>query len=147
MNFAKNTRLMRAISFFVAIILVSVSFAVYPTSVSADDAVTVYVSPNGSDYGSGTASSPYKTLAAAYKTLSGYGGGTVVIMGDVESDNSKAWNDAKKVWGRASQTKPITITGKDPATGEIYEDAKLRYNAIGLLGETKIEYLKMVPAR
>ena len=147
MNFAKKTRLMRAISFFVAIILVSVSFAVYPTSVSADDAVTVYVSPNGSDYGSGTASSPYKTLAAAYKTLSGYGGGTVVIMGDVESDNSKAWNDAKKAWGWASQTKPITITGKDPATGEIYEDAKLRYNAIGLLGETKIEYLKMVPAR
>ena len=136
---------------FLAIALFMSLVPIYPLSVSVSAAngelPVVYVSPNGADSGSGTKQSPFATLSKAYSTLSNYGGGTVVLMGDIESSNAKAWNNAKTAWGGAAQTGLLKITAKDPETGEIYPNAMLRYDAIGLLGDTTLEYVTLVPAR
>ena len=136
---------------FLAIALFMSLVPIYSLSVSVSAAngelPVVYVSPNGADSGSGTKQSPFATLSKAYSTLSNSGGGTVVLMGDIESSNAKAWNNAKTAWGGAAQTGLLKITAKDPETGEIYPNAMLRYDAIGLLGDTTLEYVTLVPAR
>ncbi len=148
MNHTKTAKYTRIFSLFTAItILFTALFICTPTAFADDTAnVTVYVSPDGSDDGNGTKDAPFYTIKKAYNTLKKYGKGTVVIMGDIEPDNAIAWNDAKNAWNTA-QTGTLTITGRDPETGEMYPDAKLRYNGIGLLGPTVLDCITLVPSR
>lgn len=148
MNLTKSATHTRILSLFTALtILLTALFICTPASFADESASpTVYVSPEGSDDGDGTKDAPFYTVKKAYNTIKKQGKGTVVIMGDIEPDNATAWNDAKNAWD-AVQTGTITITGRDPETGEIYPDAKLRYNAIGLVGPTVLDCITLVPFR
>ncbi len=134
--------------FLIALVLLSMLLpAGLFTAAKADSsAPVIYVSPTGSDTdGNGTSLSPYLTLSKAFGSINGKVGATVVLMGDVQSTNSTAWNDAyKKISGH---TATITITGKDPVTGTVYENARLRYDSPILEGPVVIEYLSLYPSR
>ena len=105
-----------------------------------------YVSPNGSDSAAGTKAAPFATIKKAYTTMkSKSDGGTIVIMGDVESSNDEAWSTGSSAV--SSHSKLLTITGKDPVTGEIYDGAILRYNSTSIKGPTQIDNVIMRPVR
>ncbi len=140
----KKSILQRTFCLFVAMILV-LSGMIFISSERVSAAGSVYyVSASGNDSFSGTAKNPLKTLSAAYKKAV-VSGGTIVLMGDVESGNAEAWNSAITTGGNHTQL--ITITGKDPATGTVYENATLRHNSPVIKGPTKIEYLTLCASR
>ncbi len=112
----------------------------YPTAYALS--FVVFVSPDGNDSAPGTETAPLATISEAYSRLDG--GGTIVIMGALSKDvtvlNAAATEKCKN-------TTPITITGKNPNTGEIYKNASLPINSPRLWGELKLEYLNIAPTR
>ncbi len=148
MIFAKNTRVFRITAAIIAAILVLSGFCFVPTvrAYETSDAV-YYVSPDGNDAaGNGSKTAPFATLKAAFvKMKTESDGGTVVIMGDIESGSDDAWKSANAAI--TAHSKLLTITGKDPVSGEVYSKATLRYKPTGLKGPTKLEYLTFVPSK
>ena len=134
-------------NFLIAAVLVSMllPMGVFSAAKADSSVPVIYVSPTGSDEGNGTSLSPYLTLSKAFGSINGKVGATVVIMGDVESANAKAWNSAyNKIAGHSAV---ITLTGKDPVTGKKYENARLRYDSPILEGPFVIEHLSLCPSR
>ena len=92
---------------------------------------TYYVSATGSDDNDGkTSAKPFATLDKAYASLNG-ATGTIVVM-----DELSKWLDETESAGRyvtnsltLADGQTLTITGKDPATGSVYENAALTRNA------------------
>ena len=134
-------------SLFISTIIV-VIMACLVCAVFADEVAecVIYVSPDGDDdIGDGTKEAPYFTLKRAFKDIVYTDDSTIVVMGDIEPDNAKAWNSAYgSIKGHEGT---LTITGKDPYTGEIYKDAILRYDSPILEGDTVIEYIMLAPPR
>lgn len=102
----------------------------------------IYVSPYGSDSGSGTESSPYATLEKAFSNLGS--GGTVVIMGELTSDKTVLNANATS---KCKNAVSITVTGKNPRNGVRYATATLPVNSPRLYCELKIDNAKLVPTR
>ncbi len=144
--FAKNTYMYRITAIIIAAILVLSGLCFVPTvrAYETSDAI-YYVSPDGNDSNSGSRTAPFETLAKAFAAINTTGGGTVVIMGDIESDDTKLWPNA--INSLNTHKKLLTITGKDPVTGTVYEDAVLRYDGTGIKGPTKLEHILMAPCR
>ena len=146
MNFAKNSCAYRILAVIIASVLVLSGLCFVPQVEAYETSNAIYyVSPDGNDSASGSRQAPFKTLAKAFTAINNTGGGTVVIMGDIESDNDKLWKTANSSLN--SHSKLLTITGKDPATGTVYEDAVLRYDSTAIKGPTKLEYIMMAPCR
>ncbi len=146
MNFTKNTCLYRIFSVVIASVLVLSGLCFVPSVEAYETSNAIYyVSPDGNDSASGSRQAPFETLAKAFSAINNTGGGTVVIMGDIESDDDKLWKTANT--GLNSHSKLLTITGKDPATGTVYKDAILRYDATAIKGPTKLEHIIMAPCR
>ena len=140
----KNTRKSSFVLKFLFITLVLCAF-ILPFTAFAEGNV-FYVSPDGDDVsGNGTKDMPYYTFKRAFKDIDTTKDATVVVMGDVEPTNARAWNSAYGAVNGHSGT--ITITGKDPYTGEIYKDAALRYDSPILEGPLTIEYITLTPRR
>ncbi len=139
MSFACLTLKRFTILFLIFSLLASV-FVFYEAS--ATGMSCVYVSPDGDDTASGTKSAPLATLSAAFKKLDG--GGTVVITGALSSGITLLDSSVTK---QCAGTSPIVITGRDPESGTIYENATLPYNSTRLYGKMKLEYLKLSPIR
>ncbi|MBR5528247.1 MAG: S-layer homology domain-containing protein [Clostridia bacterium] len=108
----------------------------------ASETTYIYVSPDGNDYGSGNETDPLLTLSAAFSKLDG--GGTVVITGALSSDVT-ILNAA--VTQKCKNTRPITITGKNPRDGKIYQNASIPLNSPRLWGEMRFEYINIAPVR
>ena len=148
MIFAKNITISRIFAFVLSIILVVSGLCFMPeTSVSAAEAI-YYVSPDGNDTtGNGSKSAPYATLKKTFAVMKSGSvqGATVVIMGDLEPNNKQFWREANLAG--ANHTGLFTLTGKDPVSGTVYENATLRYDSTGIKGPTKVEYLELIPCR
>ncbi len=112
---------------------------------SEADSAVIYVSSDGNDNGDGSITAPFATIKKAFSVIDGEKGATVVLMGNVESENPEAWNKAYDAIDGHSGL--ITITGKDPATEKIYNNAMLRYDTPSLEGPIKVEHLVLVPVR
>ncbi len=144
--FTKNTYMYRITAIIIAAILVLSGFCFVPKARAYETSDAIYyVSPDGNDSNSGSRTAPFETLATAFAAINATGGGTVVIMGDIESDDTKLWPNAIKSLN--THKKLLTITGKDPVTGTVYEDAVLRYDGTGIKGPTKLEHILMAPCR
>ena len=107
---------------------------------------TYFVSASGSDTNLGvTASSPYATLDKAYSVLNGESG-TIVVMDALNhwlletADGQYAVNTVALADGQT-----ITITGKDPVTGNVYPNAAIARARAGRTavsnGHLVLEYL------
>ncbi|MBR5553553.1 MAG: S-layer homology domain-containing protein [Clostridia bacterium] len=136
----------RFFSIFLAIIMaLSTQIFCFCADVLAE-APIIYVSPDGNDTsGDGTSDAPFATLKKAFSKINGSLGATIVLMGDIESSNAKAWNSAYSAI--KGHTGLLTITGKDPVSGTVYENVKLRYDSTISEGPIKLEYLALTPSR
>ena len=146
MTIVKRARISRLLAVLMSIMLVLPLF-VFASEVSAQQAggAIYYVSPAGNDSAAGSKDAPFATLAKAFKAISGGNGGTIVLMGKIEPDNTKVWSSSVK--SLSAHTNLLVITGKDPVSGTVYEKAALSYDDTGLRGPTKIEYIRMEPCR
>ncbi|MBR5527655.1 MAG: hypothetical protein IKV97_01535, partial [Clostridia bacterium] len=146
MNRTKTLRTkMRSATFLLAVCLVLTQVICFDLATFANVSESpIYVSPDGDDDSEGSASQPLKTLKAAFEKL-GELGGTVVVTGTLGAKDTDAWGCAYKELPPHSGL--ITITGKDPFTGELYPDAKIHYDTPVLKGPAKIEYLTLSPIR
>lgn len=82
----------------------------------AEDKTVIYISGSGLDTNSGaTVVEPVATFAKAYELI-GDNEGIIVVSGDVNINT----NDSVTF---PSSAKKITVTGKDPTTGMVYETA------------------------
>ncbi len=80
----KNRKLMFLSALLICIFALSISICAATESFTPGSTAKYYVSNSGSDSNSGTsASAPLKTLSQANAYLKTYGGGTIVICGDV----------------------------------------------------------------
>ncbi len=142
----KKSCISRLLAVLISVVLVIPLF-VFAAEVSAQEAggAIYYVSPTGNDSADGSKNAPFATLAKAFTAISGSNGGTIVLMGKIEPDNEKVWSSS--VASLSAHTNLLVITGKDPVSGTVYEDAALSYNGTGLRGPTKIEYIRMEPCR
>ncbi|MBR5552704.1 MAG: S-layer homology domain-containing protein [Clostridia bacterium] len=142
----KSNFLSRIITVFLAISMLFSGQIFFAAQAFGGEKNVIYVSPEGNDEnGDGSFSAPFATIKKAFSVVDGNIGATVVLMGDVESDNPEAWNKAyDAIDGHQGL---ITFTGKDPVGGNVYENAKLRYDTPGFEGPVLVEYLTLVPKR
>ncbi len=146
MTHYKSNFSVRFLTAIFAVLMIFSGQLIFSVQASDAESAVIYVSQNGNDENAnGSVSAPFATLTKAFSVIDCEKGGVIVLMGDVESENPEAWNKAYDTMDE--HTGLITITGKDPVTGKLYENAKLRYDTPRFKGPVKVEYLTLVPVR